>query len=47
MTIEKIEKRICDRCGFTEVDPGGRGSCSPTLLQGKSDPRPSLGNAGL
>ena len=26
MTIEKIEKRICDRCGFTEVgtaDPGG------------------------
>jgi len=26
MTIEKIETRICDRCGFTEVgtaDPGG------------------------
>ena len=26
MTIEKIEKRICDRCGFTEVGtahPGG------------------------
>ena len=26
MTIEKIEKRICDRCGFIEVgttDPGG------------------------
>ena len=26
MTIEEIEKRICDRCGFTGVgtaDPGG------------------------
>ena len=52
MTIEKIEKRICDRCGFTEVgtaDLGGRARARrrsyrevPVRVQVLEMPKPAL-----